>query len=244
MNNNTKILIGAGVGAGIGWFIGAVIAEMIAIKCDGGELHMEELEELTDDEDQDFNILERNQTKLKNNQKQIKNYTQYFIENGRPDLAELAKKYNVKEADPEDETIHGMEPTSVIEDEFETIDEIPAYSDRPVKIISLSEYANDDMGFEAVTLHYYDDDVLTDENDIPIDRPEQLIGEDALVSFGEFSDDEDVVYVRNTPKKALYEIVRLNKVYASSPSRTRRRDRIDRMGEKEREENGKEDNSA
>lgn len=227
MNNNIKILIGAGIGAGIGWFVGAVIAEMIALKSFDYE-NCEEYQDHYKDVPEEYTVLERNSTKVSKREKS-KDYTKSF-----KSLQELASKYgmNVVTPDPNDETIKGMTPDYTIEDELFEIDDSP----KDIEIISFAEYANDPEGFEAVTLHYYDDDVVTDEKDNPISRPEQLIGDEALVSFGELSDDEDVVYIRNTPKRALYEVVRLNRVYASSPSRAKARDRIDKMGEEE--ENG------
>lgn len=247
MNNNLKVLLGAMIGAGVGYFVGQVIVEIIVIKqaesvlCDGGMEELEELEELTDDDaDENFNILERNQTKLKKNNEKLhtkKNYTQYFKNQNRPDLAALAAKYNGEEPEPlsgneekdKEMVLEEIAEFTMIEDEAEKTDP---------SIISMSEFANAGDEYECLTLNYYDDDVVTDENDEPISKPEQILGEEALVSFGELSDDEDVVYVRNEKKKAMYEVVRTNKEYAAPKSRRRGKEHIDY----DKEEKNGEDN--
>ena len=52
---------------------------------------------------------------------------------------------------------------------------------------------------------------LTDDGDFPIDDPEEVVGPDALDSFGEWED--DTVYVRNDTLKCYYEICRDNSEY-------------------------------
>ena len=227
MNKNTKILIGAGVGAGLGYFVAAVIVEVIAIK---EERIFEECRtEMIPFEEEEENYVITDEKMPK---KIVKNYSELF--RTRPDIAELAAKYRGELDEPEKSPEEDFSEMS--DDE---LDDDPDNGDiQEISIVSQGEYANAE-GFSWQTLRYFDDDVVTDEHDNPIEHVEQLIGDEALVSFGELSDDNDIVYVRNLPKKVMYEVVRMNKDYAHQErlvrkSQLKRRDRIDRMGEEER----------
>lgn len=59
--------------------------------------------------------------------------------------------------------------------------------------------------YERISLTYYSDGVLTDENDEIIDDVEDSVGMDSLNHFGEYEDDS--VFVRNDRKKCDYEIL-------------------------------------
>lgn len=72
----------------------------------------------------------------------------------------------------------------------------------------------EDFGFEdyePITLTYYKDGVLTDEDDEPVENPDDIVGSDYDSHFGEF--DHDVVYVRNERMKCDYEILRDERRY-------------------------------
>lgn len=60
-------------------------------------------------------------------------------------------------------------------------------------------------GYDSVTLYYFADGVLADENDIPIEDVDGSVGLDSLNHFGEYSDDS--VYVRNDRLMTDYEIL-------------------------------------
>lgn len=244
MNEKLNLLIGAVIGASVGYFIGAVAAEVIAIK-ESAKDGYEDSEEFPQDgedmdmEDEEYQILER-KPRVKNKVKSVKkNYTEFFKSQGRPDLAELAAKYNGDEEKVVNAPARTEEEIEGLHDgEFESAEE--ENESKPIRIISLSEFANEEE-FESVTLSYYDDDVLTDEHDNPIDRPERVVGEDALVSFGEQSEDSDVVYVRNETLRGVYEIVRTNKNYGATPERYARKKAV-RKVEKEEENEEVDDN--
>lgn len=237
MNRKVSIAIGALTGAGLGWFIGAVIVDYIALKKE------EEANENYCDYDVEDETPELEEKVLNGNRKtikkepraRVKNYAEYFTKHDRPDLARLAAKYNGGEvAEPSVEMDESDES-----DSFE--EEIEVEDDKDPKVITLAEFANAE-GYQTLTLNYYDDDVVTDEHDVPIDRPEQLLGDDALVSFGEGSEDEDVVYVRNEAKKAMYEVVRLNKEYSVPGGVSARKSRPTNQKKVEEEEDyGEED---
>lgn len=63
-----------------------------------------------------------------------------------------------------------------------------------------------DADYPVVTLIYYADGVLTDDNDNIIEDIDDIVGEESLNTFGEYED--DAVYVRNDRTKCIYEILR------------------------------------
>lgn len=92
---------------------------------------------------------------------------------------------------------------------------------RSEKIVKENEYVKDTKGlyiyvitpdefgelpeYERISLTYYDDQVLTDENDKIIEDIEETIGIDSLTHFGEYEDDS--VFVRNDERQCDYEIL-------------------------------------
>lgn len=79
-------------------------------------------------------------------------------------------------------------------------------NDRPY-IIAPEEF-DDQPDYDAVSLTYYEDGVVTDmwDEKIDDDEVEDLIGRDALTHFGEY--EEDSVFIRNDNLKTDYEILR------------------------------------
>lgn len=74
-------------------------------------------------------------------------------------------------------------------------------------VISPEEF-DDDEDFDVVTLLYFEDGVVTDEQYNSIDNYDKYIGEESLEHFGDYPDDEDTVFVRNESTKTNYEILR------------------------------------
>lgn len=96
-----------------------------------------------------------------------------------------------KPAAPEDSAQSGVSssiPYTISPDEFKELD-----------------------GYTAVSLTYFADGVLADENGIIIDDVEEMVG-DALSRFGEY--EEDAVYVRNDAKRCDYEVLLDEREYA------------------------------
>lgn len=75
--------------------------------------------------------------------------------------------------------------------------------DRPY-VIAPEDF--DELGYEAITLYYYEDGVVADECDNIVDNVDELIGEESLSHFGEY--EEDSVFVRNDAKQCDYEILK------------------------------------
>lgn len=71
-------------------------------------------------------------------------------------------------------------------------------------VISPDEFDEHD-DYDVVSLTYYADKVLTDEQDYVIDDIEGTVGKDSLTHFGQYEDDS--VFVRNDAQKTDYEIL-------------------------------------
>lgn len=60
-------------------------------------------------------------------------------------------------------------------------------------------------GYEQISLTYFDDGVLTDDDYNPVMDVDNVVGSDFHIHFGEYEDDS--VFVRNDAKKCDYEIL-------------------------------------
>ena len=61
--------------------------------------------------------------------------------------------------------------------------------------------------YEQIELHYYKDDVLTDDEGEPVDDDiGAMVGVDFQSHFGEYED--DAIYIRNDERKVDYEIIK------------------------------------
>ena len=80
----------------------------------------------------------------------------------------------------------------------EAIDSLTPY------IIEPEEF--DEMGYETVSLYYYNDDILATEDGEVVDNIDSVVGLEAIDVFGEI--DDYAVYVRNPRLRTDYEILR------------------------------------
>lgn len=91
---------------------------------------------------------------------------------------------------------------------------VPPKEDHSIEapyVISPEEFGEMD-GYTQISLTYFeDDDILSDENGVVIDDPEEIVG-DALNHFGDY--EEDSVFVRSDPKRCDYEILKDFRSYA------------------------------
>lgn len=71
-------------------------------------------------------------------------------------------------------------------------------------VISPEEFGELD-GYDAISLNYFADGVLTDDWDNEIEDVDDMVGLDSLNHFGEYEDDS--VFVRNDRDKVDYEIL-------------------------------------
>ena len=74
------------------------------------------------------------------------------------------------------------------------------------------EQFGDDENYDQISLTYYADGVLADENDEVIDDVEETVGIESLNHFGEYEDDS--VFVRNDTRKCDYEIFLDQRTYS------------------------------
>jgi hypothetical protein len=96
-------------------------------------------------------------------------------------------------------------------------DELTKRTDDRPYIIHQDEFAQREEGYETETLTYYAvDGILTDEQEQPVDNPDELVGLDNLGNFGHGADDYHVVYVRNDRLENDYEICLLAASYAET----------------------------
>lgn len=83
-----------------------------------------------------------------------------------------------------------------------------------ISLITADEFDADEV-YGRVSYTYYDeDDIVCDENEVRVEDVEDLIGTEALHSFGKDPRNPDnVVYVRNTWDETLYEITCIHNSY-------------------------------
>lgn len=146
-----------------------------------------------------------------------------------PDVSEEAKKLAEQDA----ETIKDEPPLTVAEyarmlakegytnysnaedipEEQSPLEELrdvnPDPQDKPYVIPPESFGEFDDYG--NISLTYYADEVLCDENDEPLEDIEGAVGADFFDHFGEYEDDS--VFVRNDRLKCDYEILKSLRTY-------------------------------
>lgn len=76
-------------------------------------------------------------------------------------------------------------------------------------VISPDEFGEIE-GYTKISLTYFADGVVADEDDEPLDDPDDIIG-DALDHFGEY--EEDSVFIRNDARRCDYEILKDNRKF-------------------------------
>ena len=93
--------------------------------------------------------------------------------------------------------------SDMVDEKPEEVKEEPMSVDKPY-VIAPEEFGELD-GYETISLIYYADQILADDNDVIVDDIEDVVGFDSLNSFGEYEDDS--VFVRNDRLKCDYEIL-------------------------------------
>jgi len=93
--------------------------------------------------------------------------------------------------------------SDMVDEKPEEVKEEPMSVDKPY-VIAPEEFGELD-DYETISLIYYTDQILADDNDVIVDDIEDVVGFDSLNSFGEYEDDS--VFVRNDRLKCDYEIL-------------------------------------
>lgn len=126
----------------------------------------------------------------------------------KPDIIEYAEKVNE----------YGYTNYSHTKNNREVKETVKNTDDRNGKgyfayVITPAEFGEFD-DYEKISLTYYDDQVLADENDDIIDDIEDTVGFESLTHFGEYEDDS--VFVRNDERKCDYEILLDHRNYSDA----------------------------
>jgi hypothetical protein len=96
---------------------------------------------------------------------------------------------------------------NVFEDDWDPEEEAKDRTEDAPYILHIDEYFNNEKGYAQCCLTWYaGDQILTDENMVPIHNPSAIVGH---LNFGHGSRDEDTVYIRNDKLRAEYEVSRL-----------------------------------
>lgn len=88
--------------------------------------------------------------------------------------------------------------------------------EEPVRLISEAQlYEGDGIKYAGETLILYADGVLTNTENEPVKKVQEIIGEEFLVKFYG-SEEEDRIFVRNDDSLVDYEIVKSSETYSST----------------------------
>lgn len=132
----------------------------------------------------------------------------------KPSVAEYAKKLS-----KEGYTDYSKSGIMVDEDDEEEAFEDPGQepgkyfgdADATPYVIAPEQFAELD-GYDQISLTYYADHILADDNDQLLEDVDGTVGFESLTHFGEYEDDS--VYVRNDRLKTDYEILRDERKYS------------------------------
>jgi len=90
----------------------------------------------------------------------------------------------------------------------------PYQSESAPFIMTVEEWGDTINAFERKTILYYEmDSIYCDDQEVPVDDPENMFVPNAHLHFGEESDDPDVVYISNPGRSEMYEILRMRAAY-------------------------------
>lgn len=122
-------------------------------------------------------------------------------------VAEIAQ---VEEETAQEITRSVFGPTRSTTEEAEAFaEEVRNRTDDVPYVISEEEYMQNDTDYTQISLTFYEgDNVLADDRDDPIPTVDDLVGDNNLLRFGDWSNDPNVVYVRNDVREQEYEITR------------------------------------
>lgn len=87
----------------------------------------------------------------------------------------------------------------------------PATNEPDLPYVITPEAYMEPNGYDKLACNYYNNDVLTDENDEPIEIEEIMGSHDMLDRMGEY--ETDTLYIRNDKTEADYEITQIDGAY-------------------------------
>ena len=141
------------------------------------------------------------EVKSKDNEPEENNNIRTIVERtkDKPNVTEYAALLRKQGYTNYSNTDSLSEDSNVFEEEMDE----NMINDKPY-VISPDEFGELD-DYDTISLTYYADQVLTDENDEPVEDIEGTVGFESLNTFGEYEDDS--VFVRNDRLKCDYEIL-------------------------------------
>lgn len=113
----------------------------------------------------------------------------------------------------EDESDDEEQESKEVHNIWKYAEDHPNPEDEPY-VITFEQFNDEHDDYEKGDLTYYEgDDILVDSQETPIDDEEALVGSDALTRFGDGSNSNDIVYVRNDKISMDFEISRDPRAY-------------------------------
>ena len=95
------------------------------------------------------------------------------------------------------------------------LDEAKRTVDQPI-VISAMEFLYNELDYMQSSITYFvGDDVLSDERDEVIPEVDRIVGDDNLLRFGERSNDENIVYIRNNNLRHEFEVTKSTGKYGT-----------------------------
>lgn len=148
------------------------------------------------------------EVKSKDNESEENNNVRTIVERAKdkPSIVEYAAKLRKQGYTNYSNTDSLSEDSNVSEEE---VDE-NMINDEPY-VISPDEFGELD-DYDTISLTYYADQVLADENDELVEDIEETVGFESLNTFGQYEDDS--VFVRNDRLKCDYEILLDHRKYS------------------------------
>lgn len=101
-------------------------------------------------------------------------------------------------------------------EEKATLEELarPYQPETAPHIISAEEWGDTISAYVQKTVLYYEmDSIYCDDQEVPIEDPENMFVPNAHLHFGQESNDPDVVYISNPGRSEMYEILRMRASY-------------------------------
>lgn len=94
-----------------------------------------------------------------------------------------------------------------VEDDYDEVNPVPLKSERAPYVIQETDFSEDYLNFDKISLTYYiGDDCLVDEDDDVIADPNQMVGNDNLSLENATDEHPNTVFVRNERMMADFEI--------------------------------------
>ncbi len=179
-------VLGAAVGSAVTWqYIKKKYEQIAQEEIDSVKEVFSKHKVASQDNEPDENIHIRGRAEQAKDKPSIAEYTAKLREQGYTNYS------NIKSIPDDSDTTKKEE------------EEEPMTKDKPY-VIPPEEFG-EFYNYEKISLTYYSDQVLADDNDELVDDIEDVVGFESLSTFGEYEDDS--VFVRNDRLKCDYEIL-------------------------------------